>query len=77
MASATGAEDIARQVESGRFGLVILCTHLGERDGFDMLRQIRARSDIPAIIITGEPQDEVDRVLGLELVADDYLTKPI
>ena len=41
-----------------------------------MLRRIRARSDIPVIIITGEPQDEVDRALGLELGADDYLTKP-
>jgi two-component system OmpR family response regulator len=73
---ATGTEDIAQQVGAGRFGLVILDIHLGERDGFDILRQIRARSDIPVIMITGKRQDEVDRVVGLELGADDYLTKP-
>jgi two-component system OmpR family response regulator len=55
---------------------VILDIHLGERNGFDILRQIRARSDIPVIMITGERQDEVDRIVGLELGADDYLTKP-
>ena len=74
--SATGTENIAEQIGSGRFGLVILDTHLGDRNGFDILRQIRARSDIPVIMITGERQDELDRVVGLELGADDYLTKP-
>lgn len=73
---ANGTENIAQQVGSGSFGLVILDVHLGERDGFDILRQIRAGSDIPVIMITGERQDEVDRVVGLELGADDYLTKP-
>lgn len=72
----TGAEDIAQQIDSGRFGLVILDIHLGEKNGFDVLRQIRARSDIPVIMITGERQEEVDRVIGLELGADDYVTKP-
>jgi DNA-binding response OmpR family regulator len=73
---ATGIEDIVQQVGSGRFGLVILDIHLGEKDGFDVLRQIRSCSDIPVIMITGQRQDEVDRVVGLELGADDYLTKP-
>ena len=77
VATATSSEDIVQRVGSGRFGLVILDTHLGQRDGFDVLRQIRARSDIPVIMITGERQDEVDRVVGLELGADDYLTKPL
>lgn len=73
---ATGLEDVAQQVGSGQFSLVILDVHLGERDGFDILRQIRARSDVPVIMITGERKDDVDRVVGLELGADDYLTKP-
>lgn len=73
---AGGLEDVAHQATSGQFSLVVLDVNLGERDGFDILRQIRSRSDIPVIMITGERRDEVDRVVGLELGADDYLTKP-
>src|SRR6202008_63585 len=40
------------------------------------LREIRSRSDIPVIITTGDRRDEIDRVVGLELGADDYVTKP-
>lgn len=67
---------IIQQVESGAFSLVLLDLQLGQKDGLDVLRQIRERSDIPVIIITGERQDDIDRVVGLELGADDYLTKP-
>jgi two-component system, OmpR family, response regulator len=56
--------------------LVILDLRLGQDEGFDVLREIRSRSDIPVIIITGDRRDEIDRVVGLELGADDYLTKP-
>jgi len=56
--------------------LVILDLRLGREDGLDLLREIRADSDIPVIIITGHRRDEIDRVLGLELGADDYITKP-
>jgi two-component system, OmpR family, response regulator len=56
--------------------LVILDLRLGEEDGLDLLREIRASSDVPVIIITGHRRDEIDRVVGLELGADDYLTKP-
>jgi len=56
--------------------LVILDLRLGQDEGFDLLREIRSRSDIPVIIITGDRRDEIDRVVGLELGADDYLTKP-
>lgn len=73
---AIGNEDILQEVTSGRYGLVVLDVHLGDRDGFDILRQIRTKSDIPVIMITGERQDEIDRIVGLELGADDYLTKP-
>src|SRR4051812_31698740 len=62
---------IRAHVESGGFSLIILDIHLGQKDGFDVLRQIREISDIPVIIITGERQDEIDRVVGLELGADD------
>ena len=41
-----------------------------------MLREIRSRSDVPIIITTGHRCDEVDRVVGLELGADDYVINP-
>ena len=56
--------------------LVILDLRLGQEDGFDLLREIRSRSDVPVIIATGHRRDEIDRVVGLELGADDYVTKP-
>jgi len=56
--------------------LVILDLHLGEDDGLDVLRELRAKSVTPVILITGSRCEEIDRVVGLELGADDYLTKP-
>ena len=56
--------------------LVILDLHLGEDDGLEILRELRVRSVVPVILITGNRREEIDRVLGLELGADDYLTKP-
>ena len=56
--------------------LVVLDLRLGQEDGLDLLRDIRASSDVPVIIITGHRRDEIDRVVGLERGADDYITKP-
>jgi two-component system OmpR family response regulator len=56
--------------------LVVLDLRLGQEDGLDLLREIRAQSDVPVIITTGHRRDEIDRVVGLELGADDYITKP-
>ena len=56
--------------------IVILDVGLpGHRDGFDVCREIRSRSKVPVLFLTAR-DDEVDRVLGLELGADDYLVKP-
>jgi DNA-binding response OmpR family regulator len=56
--------------------IVILDVGLpGHRDGFDVCREIRARGSVPVLFLTAR-DDEVDRVLGLEMGADDYLTKP-
>jgi DNA-binding response OmpR family regulator len=56
--------------------IVILDVGLpGARDGFDVCREIRARSSVPVLFLTAR-DDEVDRILGLELGADDYLVKP-
>ncbi|WP_082653853.1 response regulator [Bradyrhizobium pachyrhizi] len=56
--------------------LVVLDLRLGHDDGLDLLREIRAQSNVPIIITTGQRRDEIDRVVGLELGADDYITKP-
>lgn len=56
--------------------LVVLDLQLRNDDGLDILRELRIRTDVPVIIITGHRLDEIDRVVGLELGADDYLAKP-
>ena len=55
--------------------LIVLDVGLPEHDGFEVCRRIRARSDVPILFLTAR-DDEIDRVLGLELGADDYVTKP-
>src|SRR6187397_3418167 len=57
------------------FDLVILDLMLPDADGLDLCRSIRARSDIPMLMLTARG-DPLDRVVGLELGADDYLPKP-
>jgi DNA-binding response OmpR family regulator len=69
-------QEVARQLARGEPSIVILDLRLGQEDGLDLLREIRARSDVPVIITTGHRRDEIDRVVGLELGADDYVIKP-
>ena len=59
----------------GAFDVVILDMMLPGRDGFDVCRSLRRRTSIPIIVVTARTE-ESDRVLGLELGADDYLVKP-
>jgi two-component system, OmpR family, response regulator len=56
--------------------LIILDLKLTNEDGLDLMRGLGDRSDVPIILVTGHRRDETDRVVGLELGADDYLTKP-
>src|SRR5215831_3620426 len=74
--SASGRKTMASEFATAEPSLVILDLRLGEEDGLDLLREIRSRSDVPVIITTGHRRDEIDRVVGLELGADDYITKP-
>ncbi|MDT8305127.1 MAG: response regulator transcription factor [Anaerolineae bacterium] len=55
--------------------LVILDVLMPEMDGWEVCRQLRQHSAVPILMLTALG-DEVDRILGLELGADDYLTKP-
>lgn len=58
-----------------QFDAIVLDLMLPRRDGIDVCRTLRARSDIPIVMVSARGE-EIDRVLGLELGADDYLTKP-
>jgi DNA-binding response OmpR family regulator len=69
-----GREALERLKEDS-FDLVVLDVMLPRVDGFDVCRQIRARSAVPIIMLTAKAE-EIDKVLGLELGADDYITKP-
>jgi two-component system, OmpR family, response regulator len=76
VASASGREEVVRHFDGDEPDLVILDLRLGQEDGLDLLREIRSRSDVAVIITTGHRRDEIDRVVGLELGADDYIIKP-
>ena len=74
--SASGRDEVTALFARDEPSLVILDLRLGHEDGLDLLREIRSHSDVPVIITTGHRRDEIDRVVGLELGADDYITKP-
>jgi two-component system, OmpR family, response regulator CpxR len=69
-----GAQGIERAL-SGDYALVVLDVMMPEMSGFDVLRRIRAESPLPVLMLTARG-DALDRVLGLEMGADDYLPKP-
>ena len=71
---ATGEDGLAA-IRDQRPRLVVLDVGLPDIDGLEVCRRIRATSALPVIFLTARA-DEIDRVLGLELGADDYLTKP-
>jgi two-component system, OmpR family, response regulator len=73
---ATGRSAAGRQLVGEDPSAIILDLRLGQGNGLDLLREIRSNSDVPVIILTGRSADEVDCVVGLELGADDCLTKP-
>jgi len=69
-----GREALSRFGEE-TFDLVVLDVMLPEVDGIEVCRRLRARSAVPIIMLTAK-SEEVDKVLGLEMGADDYITKP-
>lgn len=69
-----GNQGLERAI-SGDHVLVVLDVMLPGLNGLDVLRRLRAHSEIPVLILTARG-DEVDRIVGLEIGADDYLPKP-
>jgi two-component system, OmpR family, response regulator len=72
---AMDGEEALERCRGQSFDLVVLDVMLPKLDGFDVCRQIRAQSSVPIIMLTAKAE-EFDKVLGLELGADDYITKP-
>jgi DNA-binding response OmpR family regulator len=73
-AVATGTE-MAQALAEHAIDLIVLDLRLAEEDGMQLARKLRQESAVPIIIVTGK-MEEADRVMGLELGADDYVTKP-
>lgn len=72
-AAHTGPEGLEAAAK-GQFAAVILDVMLPGMNGFDVLRNLRAKSHVPVLMLTGRGE-EADRIVGLELGADDYLPK--
>lgn len=72
--AATGGEGL-QLLRDGSIALVILDVGLPDCNGFDLFKEIRRQSDVPVLFLTAR-SGEIDRVLGLELGADDYVSKP-
>jgi DNA-binding response OmpR family regulator len=73
---AQDGEDGLQKARAGQYALVVLDVMLPRRDGLDVVRQLRMEQNpVPVLMLTARSA-EIDRVLGLELGADDYLTKP-
>jgi two-component system, OmpR family, response regulator len=72
---ALDGQEALERAQSESFDLVVLDIMLPKVDGFEVCRQLRAKSAVPIIMLTAKAE-EFDKVLGLELGADDYITKP-
>jgi DNA-binding response OmpR family regulator len=73
--SATDGSAAYHKIMQEQPGLVVLDLMLPGMDGWEICRKVRAESDVPIIMLTAR-SDDIDKIVGLELGADDYLTKP-
>ena len=73
--SALDGNEALQRFDEGRFDLVVLDLMLPRRDGVEVCRELRSRSQVPIIMLTAKGS-ESDKVAGLEVGADDYITKP-
>jgi len=75
VSAAHSANEMDRILENGRVDLVILDIMLPGEDGFSICRRLRKSSNLPIVMLTAKG-DDIDRIMGLEIGADDYLPKP-
>lgn len=71
----TSGQEALAAVQTGKYEAVLLDVMMPEVSGIDVLRQLRQRSQIPILMLTAKG-DDIDRVVGLEMGADDYISKP-
>src|SRR5258707_7473394 len=70
-----GGASLRAEIARGRPDLIVLDLHMPKEDGLSIIRDLKQKSDIPVIMLTATASP-IDRVVGLELGADDYLAKP-
>ena len=75
VSEASSRDEVRNQLAGGRPDLITLDLVLGGEDGLTIARELRQESNIPIIMVSGKG-DTIDRVVGLEIGADDYITKP-
>jgi DNA-binding response OmpR family regulator len=75
LSAAHNGIDGLERASTGGYSLVILDVMLPRMGGIDVLKQLRARSSVPVLMLTARG-DDIDRIIGLEVGADDYLPKP-
>lgn len=68
-------EGAAEKILSGDYDLITLDINLPVKDGIEICKEVRQKSNVPIVMLTAK-NDEFDRILGLEIWADDYITKP-
>ena len=73
--SAGSGKDALQLLDVVKPSLVVLDIMLPDMGGFDVCRELRQRADVPVLMLTAR-KDDIDKILGLEMGADDYLTKP-
>jgi DNA-binding response OmpR family regulator len=73
--TATNGTEAMKEVGSGDLSLVVLDLNLPDIDGVEVCRRIRQGSELPILMLTARDED-VDKIIGLEVGADDYMTKP-
>lgn len=75
VSEAVNGKDLALAMARSPVDLITLDLSLGGENGFDIARSVRQTCNVPIVMITGRG-DTLDRVVGLELGADDYIAKP-
>lgn len=75
VSEAAGGEDLKKLIAAGGVDLVTLDLGLPGEDGLTIAREVRAQSSVAIVMVTGKG-DTIDRIVGLEIGADDYITKP-
>src|SRR5262245_1068851 len=76
VSGAGNSHEMTRSASAESVDILVVDLNLGREDGLEVVRNFSASSDAAIIIITGDRLDEADKVVGLELGASDYITKP-